>query len=92
MLRAGPRPVNEIGERLHLDQPRTSKHLRVLREAGVVEVRQRAQQRLYELRPEPFRELHAWLDAYRKLWDARFDAFGDLIQELQAEEEQDDHR
>ncbi len=57
LLRTGPRAVNDIGERLHLNQPQVSKHLRVLKEAGLVDVQARAQQRLYELRAKPLREL-----------------------------------
>ena len=82
LLRSGPSPVNEIGARLHLQQPQVSKHLRVLREAGLVEVRPRAQQRLYELRAQPLRELHEWLERYRKLWDERFEDLDELVREL----------
>lgn len=74
LLRAGPRPVNAIGERLGLEQPQVSKHLKVLREAGLVRARPRAQQRVYELRAEPFRELDAWLAPYRRFWNDRLDA------------------
>ena len=84
LLRSGPRPVNDIGERLKLNQPQVSKHLRVLREAGLVEVEARAQQRLYELRAEPLRRLHDWLERYRDLWDARFDELDGLIEELKS--------
>lgn len=83
LLRAGPRAVNDIGERLDLAQPQVSKHLRVLKEAGLVEVQPRAQQRLYELRPQPLRKLHDWLERYRKLWDARFEHMDELVQELE---------
>src|SRR5215472_17306657 len=72
LLRAGPRAVNDIGERLHLNQPQVSKHLRVLKEAGLVEVQPRAQQRLYELRAQPLRRLHDWLERYRQVWEERF--------------------
>jgi len=82
LLRAGPRTVNEIGDRLDLNQPQVSKHLRVLKDAGLVEVEPRAQQRVYELRGKPLRELHDWLDRYRKVWDARFEALDDLLEEL----------
>jgi len=74
LLRAGPRTVIDIGDRLDLNQPQVSKHLRVLKAAGLVEVEPRAQQRLYELRAAPLRELHDWLERYRELWDARFKA------------------
>ncbi|MEZ4447956.1 MAG: metalloregulator ArsR/SmtB family transcription factor [Nannocystaceae bacterium] len=86
LLRTGPQPVNDIGERLHIRQPQVSKHLRVLKEAGLVSVEARAQQRLYGLRPEPLRQLHAWLEGYRQLWEDRFDAMDELLEELQREE------
>ena len=73
LLRAGPRPVNDIGGRLRLNQPQVSKHLRVLKEAGLVDVQPRAQQRLYELRAQPLRQLYDWLERYRQVWDSRFD-------------------
>jgi DNA-binding transcriptional ArsR family regulator len=82
LLRTGPRPVNDIGERLHLTQPQVSKHLRVLKDAGLVDVQPRAQQRVYELRPQPLRALHVWLERYRELWDARFDQLDQLVSEL----------
>lgn len=74
LLLERPRPVGELVERLGLSQPGTSKHLRALREAGLVRVRSRAQQRWYELRPEPLTEVDAWLQPYRRLWAARLDA------------------
>jgi len=86
LLRSGPRPVNDIGERLRLQQPQVSKHLRVLREAGLVQMRPRAQQRLYALSPQPLRRLHEWLERYRQLWEARFDALDELVAELEKRE------
>jgi DNA-binding transcriptional ArsR family regulator len=86
LLRSGPRPVNDIGDRLRLNQPQVSKHLRVLKEAGLVEVQPRAQQRLYELRAQPLRHLHDWLERYRQLWDARFEELDELIEELKEKE------
>lgn len=86
LLRSGPRAVNDIGERLHLNQPQVSKHLKVLRNSGFVDVEPRAQQRLYVLRPEPLREIHDWLERYRQLWDARFEELDGLIEELKAKE------
>jgi DNA-binding transcriptional ArsR family regulator len=86
LLRAGPRPVGEIVERLELGQPQVSKHLRVLKDAGLVEVQPRAQQRVYELRAAPLRELHGWLERYRRLWDERFDALDHLLEELKHNE------
>src|SRR3954465_6658310 len=83
LLQAGPRPVNDSGERLELNQPQVSKHLRVLKEAGLVHVEPRAQQRLYELRAKPLRELRDWLERYRRIWDARFDELDQLLVELE---------
>jgi DNA-binding transcriptional ArsR family regulator len=74
LLRGGERPVGELVEELTLTQPTVSKHLRVLREAGLVEVRHDAQRRWYRLRPEPLAEIDAWLAPYRQLWTASLDA------------------
>jgi DNA-binding transcriptional ArsR family regulator len=68
------RPVGELVERLDLTQPAVSKHLRILRESGLVEVRQDAQRRWYRLRAEPLAEIDAWLAPYRALWEAGLDA------------------
>ncbi|MEI5527410.1 metalloregulator ArsR/SmtB family transcription factor [Streptomyces brasiliscabiei] len=73
LLLERPRLVGELTEALGLSQPGTSKHLRVLREAGLVRVRQDAQRRWYELRPEPLAELDAWLAHYRHLWSTNLD-------------------
>ncbi|MGH2586218.1 MAG: ArsR/SmtB family transcription factor [Dehalococcoidia bacterium] len=74
LLRERPRSVGELVDRLGLTQPGTSKHLRVLRDAGFVRVRRDAQRRWYELRPEPLMELDAWLQPYRQLWSSSLDA------------------
>src|SRR5690242_11667278 len=73
LLRDGERPVGELVEHMQLTQPAISKHLRVLRDAGLVEVRPDAQRRLYRIRPEPLVELDAWLEPYRQLWNTRLD-------------------
>lgn len=86
LLRSGPRAVNDIGERLDLNQPQVSKHLRVLKEAGLVDVQPRAQQRLYELRPQPLRRLHGWLERYRRIWEERFQGLDGLVEELKEKE------
>jgi len=91
-LRDGPRPVGEIVAHLHLRQPQVSKHLRVLSQARLVEMHPVAQQRIYQLRPQPFKELDAWLASYRRLWDERLDRMGDYLRELQAKERVDDSR
>jgi DNA-binding transcriptional ArsR family regulator len=74
LLLERPRLVGELTDRLGLTQPGTSKHLRVLREAGLVRVRPEAQRRWYELRPEPLAEVDAWLAPYRGLWAGSLDA------------------
>jgi DNA-binding transcriptional ArsR family regulator len=74
LLRDGERPVGELVERLTLSQPAVSKHLKVLREAGLVEVRQDAQRRWYRLRAQPLAEVDAWLAPYRALWGSSLDA------------------
>ena len=71
LLRDGERPVGELVDRLSMSQPAVSKHLRVLRDAGLVDVRVDAQRRLYRLRPEPLREIDAWIAPYRQLWEDR---------------------
>lgn len=81
LLRRKSRSVGEIVERLGLRQPQVSKHLRVLSDAGLVEVRAVAQQRIYSLRAEPFRELDVWLERYRRTVEDRFDRLDDLIRE-----------
>lgn len=74
LLREGERSVNELVAGVGLSQPGVSKHLRILREAGLVEVRADAQRRLYILRPQPLAELHHWLEPYRRLWSGQLDA------------------
>lgn len=89
LLRSGARPVNDIGERLQLNQPQVSKHLRVLKGAGLVDVQPCAQQRFYALRAQPLRRLDEWLARYRQLWDARFEKMDELIAELDEKEKSD---
>jgi DNA-binding transcriptional ArsR family regulator len=74
LLRDDERSVGELVERLPLSQPGVSKHLRVLREAGLVQVRQDAQRRLYAVKPEPLAEVDAWLAPYRRFWADKLDA------------------
>jgi DNA-binding transcriptional ArsR family regulator len=74
LLREGRRPVGELVNRLGLTQPTVSKHLRVLKDARMVDVEQDAQRRLYRLRPEPLLELDEWLTPYREMWSRRLDA------------------
>jgi DNA-binding transcriptional ArsR family regulator len=74
LLRDGSRPVGELVGLLGLSQPGVSKHLRILRRAGLVRVRPEAQRRWYELRPEPLADVDAWLEPYRRFWAGRLDA------------------
>ncbi len=79
-LRAGEQPVNDLVERVEIHQSGVSRHLRILHGAGLVQVRPSGPQRFYSLRPEPFRELDAWLGAYRRLWEARLDRLGQALE------------
>ena len=76
LLREGERPVGDLVERLGMSQPGVSKHLRVLREAGFVRVRQDAQRRLYSVDPQPLAEVDAWLAPYRVMWSSSLDRLG----------------
>jgi len=73
-LAHGPATAGELAALLPIARPGASRHLRVLREAGLVEVRREAQRRVYSLRPEPLAEVDAWLGRYRALWEQRLDA------------------
>ena len=74
LLREGERPAGDLVDRLGIAQPTVSKHLKLLREHGLVAVRQDAQRRVYSLHPEPLRELDTWLAPYRALWSTRLKA------------------
>jgi DNA-binding transcriptional ArsR family regulator len=74
LLAAGPRPVGEIAARTGLSQPNASRHLRILREAGLVEPRAEGQRRIYELRPAGLAELIGWVAPYQRLWQGSLDA------------------
>jgi DNA-binding transcriptional ArsR family regulator len=82
-LRDGELPVGELVDRLSMSQPAVSKHLRVLRDAGLVDVRVDAQRRLYRLRPEPLREVDVWIAPYRRLWEDRLDRLERHLQQMQ---------
>jgi DNA-binding transcriptional ArsR family regulator len=81
LLAQGELSVNELVERLGLTQPQTSKHLRVLRDAGLVRVEQRAQRRIYAVDPAPMTEIDQWLAPYRRLWNASLDRLGAHLDE-----------
>ena len=74
LLSEGERPAGEIASHFHTTRPGVSRHLRVLREHGLVRVREEAQRRLYSLDPAPLAELDEWLDRYRRFWTDRLDA------------------
>ena len=76
LLTQGELSVGDLVERLGLTQPQTSKHLRVLRDAGLVRVEQRAQRRIYAVDPAPMAELDQWLAPYRRLWNSSLDRLG----------------
>ncbi|MWC27140.1 ArsR/SmtB family transcription factor [Paenibacillus sp. MMS18-CY102] len=83
LLRDGPLPVGEIADRLELNQPQVSKHLRVLTGAGLVEVQPEANKRFYKLQTKPLQELDEWLGSYRRMWEDRFDRLDAYLLELQ---------
>ena len=87
LLLERPRPVGELVDRLGLSQPGTSKHLRVLREAGLVRVRREAQRRVYAVDPGPMAELDAWLAPYRRLWEESLDALERHLDRTRSEED-----
>jgi DNA-binding transcriptional ArsR family regulator len=86
LLREGPRPVGEMVHRLGLRQPQVSKHLRVLSDAGLVDVRVDAQRRIYALRPAPLQELEIWIERYRRVWESNFQRLDGVLEELKAKE------
>ena len=89
-LAGGERPVNDLVEELGLAQPQVSKHLRVLREVGAVDVRDHGRQRLYRLNGEALKPIHDWIKNYERLWSERFDQLDVVLEELKQKEEGDD--
>lgn len=82
VLRSGERLVGELADELGLTQPATSKHLRALREAGLVTARVEGPKRWYALRPEPLAEIYDWLTPYRWMWESRLDRLGEHLDEM----------
>jgi DNA-binding transcriptional ArsR family regulator len=80
LLRDGERPVGELVDHLGVSQPAVSKHLRILKQAGLVDVRADAQRRLYRIRPESLIELDEWLASYRRMWSTRLDRLEDHLE------------
>lgn len=83
LLASGEKQVNDLVAELEIHQSGVSRHLRILSEAGFVQVRPDGARRLYSLRPERFQELDQWLEAYRKLWEARLDRLGAELERRQ---------
>jgi DNA-binding transcriptional ArsR family regulator len=89
-LVGGERPVNDLVAELGLAQPLVSKHLRVLREVGLVQVREEGRRRLYRLNPEPLKPIYDWVRNYEQMWAARFERLDVLLEELKEQEKDDD--
>jgi DNA-binding transcriptional ArsR family regulator len=89
VLAEGERPVNDLVARLGVAQPQVSKHLRVLREVGLVEVRDEGRQRMYRLNGPSLKPIHDWVKNYERTWNQRFEALDELLDELKQEEEGD---
>ncbi|ASS75510.1 transcriptional regulator [Tumebacillus algifaecis] len=90
LLRDRPLTVGEIADRLGLHQPQVSKHLRVLSEAGLVEVHPIANRRIYKLRPQPFQVLDDWLATFHRVWEDRFNQLDDYLNKLQGKDQEPD--
>jgi DNA-binding transcriptional ArsR family regulator len=89
VLAGGERPVNDLVDVLGLAQPQVSKHLRVLREVGVVDVRNAGRQRLYRLNAQALKPIHDWLKTYERSWSKRFDQLDVVLDDLKQKEEGD---
>jgi DNA-binding transcriptional ArsR family regulator len=83
LLAAGERPVNDLVAQLRLGQPHVSKHLRVLREVGAVQVREAGRQRLYRLDGAALKPIHDWISGFERTWSERFDALDSVLEELE---------
>jgi len=88
-LAGGERPVNDLVRVLGIAQPQVSKHLRVLREVGAVDVRDEGRQRLYRLNGQALKPIHDWVKNYERTWSARFDQMDALLEELKQKERGD---
>ena len=84
----GERPVNHLVSELGLAQPQVSKHLRVLREVGLVNVREEGRQRMYSLNGRSLKPIHDWVKGYEQTWSERFDAMDEVLEELKANEDE----
>jgi DNA-binding transcriptional ArsR family regulator len=91
VLAGGERSVSEVVATLDLGQPQVSKHLRVLREVGLVEVRDEGRQRIYRLNARPLKPIQAWIKEFEQAIDERYDRLDEVVQELKRKEEGDGH-
>ncbi len=89
LLAAGERPVGDLVRELGLGQPQVSKHLRVLREVGLVDVRDQGRQRLYRLNGLALKPIHDWVSSYERLWSERFELLDDVLRDLNKEQRDD---
>ncbi|MGH3925023.1 MAG: ArsR/SmtB family transcription factor [Pseudonocardiaceae bacterium] len=89
VLAGGERPVNDLVTLLGLAQPQVSKHLKVLREVGLVDVRDEGRQRMYRLNGRPLKPIHDWVKNYERSWNERFDALDVVLEELTVKEQGD---
>ena len=89
LLRDGERPVNDLVDLTGLTQPQVSKHLRVLREVGVVDVRDVGRQRLYRINGPALKPIHDWVAGYERMWSERFDALDVVLEDLKRKHEGD---
>jgi len=89
VLADGERPVNDLVALLDMSQPQVSKHLRVLRQVGLVEARDAGRQRIYRLHAEPLKPIHDWVKEFEHSWNERFDALDEVLDDLKTKEEAD---
>jgi DNA-binding transcriptional ArsR family regulator len=92
LLMEGERPVNDLVARLGLGQPQVSKHLKVLREVGLVDAREDGRQRVYRLNGHALKPIHDWVSNYERTWSERFDALDVVLEELKTKEARDGER
>lgn len=90
VLTGGERSVNDLVAALGIAQPQVSKHLKVLREVGLVAVREEGRHRMYRLEAEPLQPIHAWLERYERMWTARFDRLEEVLEQMKHDQKEED--
>jgi DNA-binding transcriptional ArsR family regulator len=88
-LAGGERAVNDLVAALQIPQPQVSKHLKVLREVGLVDVREEGRRRLYRLNGSPLKPIHDWVKAYERMWEDRFEQLDEVLEEMKRKEKED---